>query len=220
MLQMSDLILQEPLGELIADQLRRSIWNKEVQFGERLLESELSDKFDVSRSTVREALKILEYEEMVISKARKGTYVSLFSKKDWKEIIELRTLVETHAFIRALTHLDESHFEKLSDILRRMKIETDKKNWNDLFDLDMEFHGYVVKLSGNSRVTKIYDSIQVQIRTFLLYLDRYYSSHQSFYNEHKELLDALLTKDPKIVSAAVQNHIEFVEEQFLFSNRM
>lgn len=212
---MDDLIVRETLGELVAEQLRRSIWNREIEFGERLIESELSEKFDVSRNTIRDALKILEHEEMIIIKPRKGTYVSQFSKQDWQEIIELRSIVESFAFVRALPSLDEMHFTHLRNILDRMEGITESGNWNDLFDLDMEFHSYVVKLSGNSRIIKLYDSIQVQIRTFLLYLDKYYSNRQSFYEEQKDLFDALLTKDPEVVDNKIRTHIEYVEGQFI-----
>ncbi len=212
---MSDLIVRETLGELVAEQLRRSIWNREIEFGERLIESEVSEKFDVSRNTIRDALKILEHEEMIIIKPRKGTYVSQFSKQDWQEIIELRSIVESFAFVRALPSLDEIHFTYLRSILNRMEGITESGNWNDLFDLDMEFHSYVVKLSGNSRIIKLYDSIQVQIRTFLLYLDKYYSNRQSFYEEQKDLFDALLTKDPEVVDKKIRTHIEYVEGQFI-----
>ena len=212
---MSDLIVRETLGELVAEQLRRSIWNREIEFGERLIESELSEKFDVSRNTIRDALKILEHEEMIIIKPRKGTYVSQFSKQDWQEIIELRSIVESFAFVRALPSLDEMHFTHLRNILDRMEGITESGNWNDLFDLDMAFHSYVVKLSGNSRIIKLYDSIQVQIRTFLLYLDKYYSNRQSFYEEQKDLFDALLTKDPEVVDKKIRTHIEYVEGQFI-----
>ncbi|MBO1002991.1 GntR family transcriptional regulator [Pseudogracilibacillus auburnensis] len=212
---MSHHIAKESLGELVAEQLRRSIWNREFEFGERLIESDLSEKFDVSRNTIRDALKILEYEEMVISKPRKGTYVSQFSKNDWQEIIELRSMVESFAFVKALPYLEEQHFQDLETILEQMKVQTENQNWSDLFDLDMKFHRYVLNMSGNSRVIKLYDSIQVQIRTFLLHLDKYYSSHQSFYDEQKELLDALKTKNPKIVDEKIRTHIEYVEGQFL-----
>ncbi len=212
---MNQTIPKVSLGELIADQLRRSIWNREIQFGERLIESDLSEKFDVSRNAIRDALKILEYEEMVVSKPRKGTYVSQFSKQDWQEIIELRSIVESYAFVKALPSLGEKELQNLESILKEMEEKTKNKNWSDLFDLDMKFHSYVINLSGNSRVIKLYDSIQVQIRTFLLYLDKYYSSHQAFYKEQKELFEALLTNDPKIVDEKIRTHIEYVEGQFL-----
>ncbi|HLR65599.1 GntR family transcriptional regulator [Virgibacillus alimentarius] len=212
---MNDSILQQPLSHIIAEELRQRIWRKKIEFGDRLLESDLAEDFDVSRSTIREALKILEHESLVINKARKGTYVTDFSEKDLEEMIELRTLLEEQAFIQALPHLESKHFSKLKYIVDDMRVKADEGNWDDLFDLDMKLHGYVVSLCGNSRIIKIYNSLQVQIRTYLVHLDRYYSNHQSFYEEHQDLLQALLTKNSQTVKASVRNHIEYVEEKLL-----
>ncbi|ASK62697.1 GntR family transcriptional regulator [Virgibacillus phasianinus] len=211
----NNFILQKSLSEQIADQLKRRIWNKQIMFGERLLETELAESFDVSRSTIRGALKTLEIEELVVSKARKGTYVANFTDQDLDEIIELRALIETQAFKRAIPRLDQQHIQSLTTITEQMRVKADEQNWNELFDLDMKFHRYVVDLCDNSRIIKIYDSLQVQIRTFLMHLDQYYSSHQSFYDEHKELLDALVSKDVQNINARVKNHIEYVEEKLL-----
>ncbi|WP_087974267.1 GntR family transcriptional regulator [Oceanobacillus rekensis] len=204
-------IVQEPLSQLIADRLKRKIWNKEIAFGERLLESDLAEAFDVSRSTIREAFKILGMEGLVISKARKGTYVANLTEQDVAEIIELRTLIETHAFTHAIPRLESKQFEDLEEITEKMREKVLEKNWNDLFDLDMQFHSYVVRYSNNSRIIKIYDSLQVQIRTFLMNLDQLYSSHQSFYDEHRELLNALISKDVQLINEKVETHIKYVE---------
>ncbi|WP_255259566.1 GntR family transcriptional regulator [Lentibacillus sp. CBA3610] len=210
-----NVIMQKPLSELIADQIKRKIWNEEIQFGERLLETELAETYDVSRSTIREALKILESEELVVSQARKGTYVADFTDQDANEMIELRTLIESHAFMQAMPRLESEHLQKLEAIVSEMKEKADEKDWNGLFDLDMQFHSFVVGLCGNSRIIKIYDSLQVQIRTFLMHLDRYYSSPQSFYDEHKQLLDALVSNDVHTVNGRVREHIEYVETKLL-----
>lgn len=210
-----DNILQKPLSQLIADQLKRKIWNEEIQLGDRLLETELAENFDVSRSTIREALKILEIEELVVSKARKGTYVANFTEQDLGEIIELRTLIEAQAFTQAIHRFEEKDFQFLNEITDQMKVKADNKDWNGLFDLDMQFHSFVVNLCGNSRIIKIYDSLQVQIRTYLMHLDKFYSSFQSFYDEHKQLVRALVSKDVHTVNERVKNHISYVEEKLL-----
>lgn len=207
--------LHKPLSELIADQLKQEIWNRDIQFGERLLETELAQRFDVSRSTIREALKVLEMEELVISQARKGTYVADFTNQDLNEMIELRTVIEAQAFTKAIPHLTDNHFDDLKAITNEMKQKADGEAWTPLFDLDMQFHRYVVNLCGNSRIIKLYDSLQVQIRTYLMHLDQYYSSAQSFYKEHEELLAALTSKDIAEVKQKVEDHIEFVEEKLL-----
>jgi DNA-binding GntR family transcriptional regulator len=211
-------IVQKPLSELIAEQLRSRIWDRDIGFGERLLETDLAQEYDVSRSTIREALKILEAEELVVSQARKGTYVSDFTAEDFNEMIELRTLLETTAFKKALPKLHDEHMAELEKIINNMEQKAAEKDWHGLFDLDTKFHSYVVDLCGNSRIVKIYQSLQVQIRTFLMHLDKYYSSHQSFYEEHKDLFEVLASKDVKKVQEKVRTHIEYVEEKLLDGN--
>src|SRR5699024_10730600 len=196
----NSVIMQKPLSGLMSDQLKQKRWNEEIQIDKRLLETECAEHDEVSRSTIREALKILESEELVVSQARKGTYVADFTDKDVNEMIELRTLVESHAFMQAMPRLEAEHIQKLEEIVGRMKLKADEKDWNGLFDLDMQFHSYVVGLCGNARIIKIYDSLQVQIRTFLMHLDRYYSSPQAFYDEHTQLLEALVSNDVHTVN--------------------
>lgn len=208
-------IVKDSLGELIAEELRRSIWKREIEFGERLIENELSTKFEVSRNVIRDALKILENDGMVVIEPRKGTYVSDFSNEDWREIIDLRLIVESYGFSKALPHLGDSEFMELQSILNEMEHKNSEDDWMDLFDLDMKFHSYIINLSGNSRIIKLYESIKVQIRTFLLYLDEYYTSPKAFYEEQEELMKALLTKEPKIVENKIHTHIKYVEGKFL-----
>lgn len=213
-------ILKKPLSEVIAEILREDIYNRELDLGDRLIEAELAERFDVSRSTIREALRILEQEELVTSKVRKGTFVSQFTAEDMDELIEVRMLLESKAFMKALSNLREEHFKALLEIIEEMKDEGEKGNWNRLFDLDMQFHNYVINLCGNTRIIKIYESIQVQIRVYLAHLDQYYSSPLSYYKEHKELYDALLKKDPELVKTQTKHHIEFVEEKILRGNNL
>ncbi|GAA0447099.1 GntR family transcriptional regulator [Lentibacillus halophilus] len=213
--QDSNGMTRKSLSGFIADQLKSRIWNKEIQLGERLLESDLAYVFDVSRSTIREALISLESEGIAVSHARKGTYVASFSQQDIDEIIELRTLLEKHAFAQAYYFLEKHHVNDLQAVVDQMKTKADESNWNALFNLDMQFHNYVVRMCGNSRMINIYDSLQVQIRTYLMHIDQYYSSYHSFYDEHKQLLQALVSNDVNKVKRGVRHHIKYVETKLL-----
>ncbi|MGM8366746.1 GntR family transcriptional regulator [Virgibacillus sp. W0181] len=212
-------IMKASLSTLIAEKLKEDVWHRKIQLGERLVESEQASRFDVSRSTVREALKLLEHKGIVVNKARRGTYVSQFSRKDLEEIIDLRILIETKAFINALPRLDENHFKHVSEIVDEIKVKADKKLWNDLFDLDMKFHSYVVNLCGNVRMIKIYNSTQTQIRAYLGYIDQYYSNHQAFYKEHVDLLETLKEKDINKLKTVLRKHIEYADNTLIIATK-
>lgn len=206
---------KKPLSEVIAEILINDINNRKLNLGDRLLETDLAARFGVSRSTIREALKLLEQEELVISKSHKGTFITDFTEEDIAELIEVRMLIEAKAFVKALSNIREEHYEDLLTILEEMKSEGEREDWNRLFDLDMQFHSYVIKLCGNTRIIKIYESIQVQVRVYLAHLDQHYSTPMAYYNEHKKLYDALRKKDPELVERQTKHHIEFLEERIM-----
>lgn len=210
-------IMKQSLSTLIADRLKEDIFDRKRRLGERLVESEQAERFDVSRSTIREALKLLEYKGLVVNKARRGTYITSFSQKDLEEIIELRVLIETKAFTNTLSRLNTNHFQELNSIVGEMKVKADEKVWKDLFDLDMKFHRYVVNLCGNARMIKIYNSTQTQTRAYISYIDKYYSTHQTFYQEHVDLLETLQKKDKDALKKVLRRHIEYADNTLIIN---
>lgn len=214
--QRSKAIKQQPLSHAIADELRKQIWSGEVKFGDRLLEADLSAEMEISRSSLREALQILEYEGLVVDRARKGTFVTEFTSEDMREINEIRLLLEVPALVNAVKYLDEEQINELDDMVELMKEKIDEGDWYSLFDLDMAFHLYLVNSCGNSRIIKIYNIIQVQIRTFLSKLGDYYADNkEQFLEEHKDLLKAIRTKDLEVVDKTATEHIKFASGNIL-----
>lgn len=209
--------LQNSLGETIADLIKKSIWNQEYKLGERLLEKDQAEKYNVSRSTIREAFTILENKGLIVNKARKGTYVAHFTERDLKELIELRILIEKDAVIKALPLLTEADFEKLSMILEQMKTQIEIADWYELFNLDLDFHRTIVNTCGNSRIIKIFELNQMEMRTYLGYLADSYAKPEDLYEEHLELFHLLKSHDVDKVEDGIRRHIIYAEEKLLGS---
>lgn len=215
-------IYQKPLSHIIADEIRSRIWNREIQFGERLYETALAEEMQVSRSSLREAMKTLEFEGLIINKARKGTFVADFTIEDMKEINEARLILETQASMNATRHLNDTHLDHLNIIVEQMGEEVEKENLHELFDLDIRFHTYVVGLCGNTRIIQLYELLSIQIRTFLAHLTGYYKTQTSlFWFHHKDLMQTLKTKDPEFIKDAFSNHIRGAGQEVLkfYENR-
>src|SRR5699024_9033038 len=215
-LNQSDLIqLQSSLGETVANLIKKNIWMQEYKLGERLLEKDQAEKFNVSRSTIREAFTILENQGLIVNKARKGTYVAHYTEQDLKELIELRILIEKNAVVKALPLLTEIEFTTLSNILEVMKNQIESADWYELFNLDLEFHNTIVRAYGNTRIIKIFELNQIEMRTYLGYLKESYSNPIDLYTEHLNLFRALQTKDLAKVTQAIEDHIMYAEEKLL-----
>ncbi|WP_240378005.1 GntR family transcriptional regulator [Bacillus piscicola] len=204
-------IKQKPLGQVVADELRRRIWTGEIAYGERLLEAELAAELDISRSSLREALQSLEYEGLVINKARKGTFVYNFTKQDMKEITELRYLIEIPALLKTTSRITDEDIAYLETLLVEMERLIDEEKWYDLFNIDMQFHLTLVHRCGNSRIISMYKVIQTQIRTFLSQLEPYYrEKKQLFTKEHAMLVEAFKKRDVQKVERLAKEHINQV----------
>lgn len=188
---------------------------QEYKLGERLLEKDQAEKFNVSRSTIREAFTILENQGLIVNKARKGTYVVHFTEQDLKELIELRILIEKNAVVKALPLLTETEFTALSNILDAMKNQIESADWYELFNLDLEFHNTIVRACGNTRIIKIFELNQIEMRTYLGYLKESYSNPIDLYREHLNLFRALQTKNLAKVTQAIEDHIMYAEEKLL-----
>lgn len=200
-------IKQSSLSEMVANQMRRMIWDGELPFGERLLEPDLSSRFGVSRSSLREALQILEHEGLVKSEPRKGAHVSTFTEQDLREIYECRLTIEIDASLKALNNMNDQDIQHLESIIDEMKLRIDDEKWTDLLDLDLKFHAHLVNLCGNSRLIHFYQLIQIQIRTFLSRLSNHYDDRNALYLEHYELMAAIKTKNPQSVESMLREHI-------------
>lgn len=211
--------MQKSLGETIAEIIKKNIWNQEYKLGQRLLEKDQSEKYNVSRSTIREAFTILENKGLLVNKARKGTYVTEFTDQDLKEVVELRVLIEKTAVKKALPLLKETDFKALAVILEAMKSQIEKANWYELFNLDMEFHQTIVNLCGNSRIIKIFELNQLQMRTYISYLEKYYENPKEFYDEHLRLFNLLKSNKEDQVIEGLKNHIIYAEEKLLEKRR-
>jgi DNA-binding GntR family transcriptional regulator len=201
-------LIQPPLSEIVANELKRRIWEGEIEFGDRLMEPNLSADLGVSRSSLREALQLLEHEGLVVSAPRRGTFVNKFEKKDLKEIYEARLFIEVYAFEKAVQNIKEEDIKELEAKVQQMKESIQGNKWDEILNLDLEFHAYVVNLCNNATMIKFYNLILVQIRTFLSRLSRHYSNLESLYQEHKEMLEAIKTRDEKVVKEKVVEHIQ------------
>lgn len=209
--------LHYTLGETVANLIKKSIWNQEYKLGERLLEKDQAEKFNVSRSTIREAFTILEIQGLIVNKARKGTYVAHFTEQDLKELIELRILIEESAVIKALPLMQETDFDELSAILDEMKKQIEIEDWYELFNLDLDFHRTIVNCCGNSRIIKIFEVNQIEMRTYVGYLAESYANPEDLYEEHLNIFNLLKLKDETKVVEKIKYHITYAEEKLLGS---
>ncbi len=195
----------------IADAITSYIQANDLQYGDKLPpERELAARFQTSRHSVREALKVLENQGILFSKVGSGTYVAHnrrhssiymeFVKINYIEMLSIKTELEKYAARLAMHNISESQMEQLDRILSRMEEQMEKNIFDS--DTDKKFHDALTRLSGNHM---LHQMIWKMIEVF----DEYYGiipqSKQLALETvpwHRTIFDAIRDKDESMIDTA------------------
>lgn len=116
-----------PLRDVVFNTLRRAILKGELKPGERLMEIALAEKLGVSRTPIREAIRKLELEGLVVMAPRKGAKVASITERDLNDVLEVRKGMEVLAVSLACQRITREELEKLDEFIKKNKEKRDKK---------------------------------------------------------------------------------------------
>jgi DNA-binding GntR family transcriptional regulator len=191
----------------VCQSLEEAILTGRIPPGERLVETWITQQLGVSRTTVREALLLLERQGLVVSKPRKGTFVTRLSPRDALDVGLARALIEGFAVFLGLGRIDEALFERLEAQIAEMRACRLPQDVPRLMQLDTAFHMSLVESCGSRRIAELWSSLSGQIRA--MYVTTLESEHATIdyvVDFHRRLLDGLRSGDPHLALRAVARH--------------
>ena len=197
-----------PRAQQIAETLRSSIIAGRYEPGERLIETTLSSELGTSRGPVREALRQLENEGLVMSLPYRGAVVLGVSDDEVQGVlIPIRLTLERYSFTRALERLTDDDFAELGKQIWLMEEAGKADDLTKLVEADLCFHEIVITASGQLHTVQIWRTIAPRIRAYFYRYERSRSFEETV-EEHRILLAALQTRDPAIALAQLERHID------------
>lgn len=192
----------------VAQVLRDAITEGRYQPGDRLVELELAAQLGTSRSPVREALRQLENEGLVMSFPYRGTEVLGVAQDEVEHVlVPVRLTIERFAFARALPLLTGEDLAELDLLVRAMRRAAADGDDAALADADVRFHERVIERSGQLHCLQLWRTIEPRVRA---YFRRDASSHRSraaVAQQHARLLRALRSGDEARVLEELEGHI-------------
>lgn len=201
---------QRTLSDYVADQLRQAILAGQLAPNIRLVEQELATSMQTSRGPVRDALKILENEGLVVRQSHRGTLVAQLHPEDFKEIYTMREALETVAIRYAIQNATDQQIDALAELVTSME-NMSRQNYNqsDATDLDMDFHHTLCKISGHKRVLWIWESMSGQIRLVLLkhHLNNPDNLRVRSVAWHEKIVEALHARDTEKAIKELGTHM-------------
>ncbi len=161
--------VQRTLSDYVADQLRQAILAGQLKPNERLVEQEIAERMQTSRGPVRDGIKTLEAEGLIVRQPHRGAFVSQLHLDDFLEIYTLREALETLAIRWAIQKSTDQQFDVLSSIIKKMESMAQRDySQVDATDLDLDFHHALCQISGHTRVLNAWESMSGQIRLVVL----------------------------------------------------
>ena len=175
--------------------------------GERLIEDTIARRLDTSRGPVREALRQLEHEGLVVSYPFRGATVLGVSDEEVQHVlIPIRLTLERFCFLKALERMTEKDFAELAKEVWLMGEAARADDLMAAVEADIRFHEFVLSHSGQQHSAQLWGAIAPRIRAYFFRYGRV-SDLERIAGEHNELLAAMLTRKPAVLTRALEQHI-------------
>ena len=207
------------LAHQIANVLKDGILTGKLKGGDQLLEDKLKHDFDVSRTPLREAFRVLEKEGLVEILPRKGTFVRRISRQDIEENFPVRAILEGLAARLAYANLAQQDINDMEEVFEYMKEAAQREDFIDYAKNHIAFHEIFINASNNETLIALLHNLRMN-RLWHRYTYQYYK--EDFRNSlkiHRRILYLFKKKNvsPEEIEKLVRRHIEIALEPFLAS---
>jgi DNA-binding GntR family transcriptional regulator len=199
-----------PLAQQVADGSVEAVAAGAIRPGERVTDSDIARKLGVSRNPVREAMKILEAQGIIVSNPHRGSHVVAFDSNKVKQIAGARVAIERIAFGEAAkAYADNpSMVRDLDRIIETMEEAARRNDLNDITKADLAFHRAVCVASRNEVTLTLWETIARHMRiSFNLEIREDTALPTDIPRHHRALRDMLVHGDRGEVEREIENHI-------------
>ena len=192
------------LYEEVAEQLRQRIFRRELEPGSWIDELKIAEEFGISRTPLREALKVLAAEGLVTMKVRRGAYVTEMSEKDLRDVYHLLSLLESDAAGVVAERATPEQQQTLQAL--HAELEGAVADREKFFAVNERFHMLVLEMADNRWRSQMVADLRKVMK-----LNRHNSLFtqgriEDSLSEHRAILDAMLSRDPEGTRRAMQAH--------------
>lgn len=195
------------LYQEVAERLRQRIFSHDLPPGTWVDEQALAEQYGISRTPLREALKVLAAEGLVTLKPRRGCYVTEISERDLDEIFSIMCLLEGQCAREASQKAGEADLEQLRQLHARLESAAAANDINGFFEANQAFHLAVQEIASNRWLLHVIEDLRKVIK-----LSRHYSLFsegrlEQSLREHRDILAAMLERRAEDAELLMREHI-------------
>lgn len=196
-----------PLTQLVANQLRDMIVEDKLKPGEWIREQDLASQLKVSRTPLREALKLLDLEGLIRLYPNRGAVVTELTFDDVKQKLEVLAALESLAGRLACQLATDEEIAEIQALHYEMCAAFSRKNRLEYFKLNQQIHTAIVATSRNKTLIDTHNRINAQLYRVRFQSNQQNSLWDTAIDEHEEMLKGLMKRDAEALSTGMQNHL-------------
>lgn len=200
-------IQRQSLSEQVYNYIKRMILSGELKGGDRIPEREVAEKFGLSRTPIREALKRLEEYGLVKIKPRSFAVVVTLDPKEAEQIAVIRSQLETLAVGLLTDKGTAEDFEALEALAKECNELIAKGDKGATFEKDSQLHLEIARRTGNTHLYDIAEKIDAKIQLLRLIIQLPLEKLKTFVGHHDEIIDKMKNKDRELAVALMRRHI-------------
>jgi GntR family transcriptional regulator, trigonelline degradation regulator len=200
------------LTQKVVEGLRHAILSGRLKPGQRLIERELCEMTGVSRTAVREALRSLETEGLVVNVPNRGPMVVSITVDEAKEIYDVREILETRAVELFMKNMSEENLSKLSEIMTKMSRACKAGNYDLMNEEKDKFYSLILDICGNRFIRRVLGQVHAQIAVLRNMTMAQEDRPPRAFAEVKEMYDAIAARNAKAARQACRRHVQNAAE--------
>lgn len=208
------LLISQPLYQQIYENIKQSILTGKLKPGEKVVVTKLAEEFSISRTPLREALRQLEIEGLLVNEEG-GLHVIKLDAQDFKELYQCRLMLEKEIMKMIVETISDKQLDEIRKLLEQADKALEEQDYLRLLEFNTKFHEKLLESSPNKRAV---DLVQ-HVRNFLLVYRAKMLRNDQFNTrinkEHKEIFEALTERDKDKVVKTIEAHLKNDEQRGL-----
>ncbi|MGM8211360.1 GntR family transcriptional regulator [Virgibacillus sp. W0430] len=208
-----ELVRHQPLYEQVYEKLKQSILTGTFKFGEKINEVHIANQLNISRGPVRESIRKLEQEGLLVRDRKNQLFVYKPSVDDLIYIYQCRQALESLAVELAVEHLTDEKLKELGSIIEASNLISNEqvpteRTTAEFMRLSSDFHRAIINQSGNPRLKAQLDELKSLTHLYRAYNIQNQERRQFAHMEHEAIYQALCTKDGNKAKHLMEEHIK------------
>ena len=197
-----------PLRDVVFNTLREAILKGDLKPGERLMELQLAAQLGVSRTPIREAIRMLEQEGLAVTMPRKGAEVAKMTLKGMEDVLEIRAALDELACQLACDRITDELLVVLEEKKKAFETSLKTENVKVIAEADMNFHDVIYEATGNPKLVTLLNNLREQIYRYRVEYLKKVENYPTLIQEHEAIYQSLVRRDRDASTLSIREHVE------------